>query len=151
MRAAPALALMTGVGPGLSPGLTLPPTTQGGSAARVGPLGSGGVAGLEHRIGWKGLRTRRKRQVRWRGGEVAAAVLWSSRGQRAVAQSSREGELRLVPVVHAWMLAREWRMGRAQGAEGATGMGHMVWQRGAGSGVARESVREGLEPGGRAR
>ena len=33
----PALALMTGVGPGLSPGLTLPPTTQGGSAARVGP------------------------------------------------------------------------------------------------------------------
>ena len=62
---------------------------------------------------------------------MAAAVLWPSRGQRAVAQSSREGELRLVPVVHAWMLAREWRMGRAQGAEGATGMGHMVWQRGA--------------------
>ena len=82
---------------------------------------------------------------------MAAAVLWPSRGQRAVAQSSREGELRLMPVVHAWMLAREWRMGRAQGAEGATGMGHMVWQRGAGSGVARESVREGLEPGGRAR
>ena len=30
-------------------------------------------------------------------------------------------------------------------------VGHMVWQRGAGSGVARESEREGLEPGGRVR
>ena len=100
-------------GPGpKSPGLTLPPTTQGGSAARVGPSGSGGVAGRGHQIERKGLRTRRKRQVSWQGGEVAATVLWPSRGQRAMAQGSREGEMRPVPV-HAWMWTWARRMGGA--------------------------------------
>ena len=65
----------------------------------------------------------------WGGGRCGAVA--QQRTASGGTEQQGGGELSLMPVVHAWMLAREWRMGRAQGAEGATGMGHMVWQRGA--------------------